>query len=308
MMTHDSNLTGMILGVTHGSTKDGPGWRSVVYFKGCNARCPWCSTPESLSFERELLLYPEREKYSERIVASCPAGAVSWRGDKQDADLTHTDTAACTGCESFACVEMCLDGSREVAGRRVSVDDVIKEILPYRGFDRNYGVTLTGGEATCQWEFYVELLKAARAHGLHTAVETNGTNARLPESFPWLDLLICDLKLMDSGRHEEVVGAPVAPVLENIRAAADAGTPLWVRIPLVPGINDGANLDATAEFLAPMRDRLSVEILGYHNLGANRWAALGMDYPCADVPCPSDAEVEAARKVFRGAGVPVIVT
>ena len=215
MKDYDGCARGRILSIGHGTTKDGPGWRSIVYFMGCNFSCRWCSSPHTLPEKPVLLLYPRLEKYPERDKESCPRGAVKTEDGK-----TVTDRSVCEGCETFDCVRYCIDGSREKAGTETTVEDVISEILPYRRFHKDYGVTISGGEPACQWEFFVELLKGMKAHGFHTACETNGSSPQLPKALPWLDLVICDLKHLDDGRHKELTGLSNKTLLQNIKAIA----------------------------------------------------------------------------------------
>jgi len=305
MLSFDSTARGVIAGIGHGTTKDGPGWRSIVYFKGCNFRCGWCGSPETSNFRNELLLYPGMEKYPGRAVASCPKGAVTVSGDR---GATETNRSICNNCETIECADACIDGSRERTGRLVTIDDVLAEILPYRRFHSEYGVTLSGGEVTCQWIFFLELLKAFKSNGLHTAAETNGSFDLFPDSLPWLDLAVIDLKHPDPKRHAALTGFSNNVVLENIRIAAGRGKELWVRIPLLPGINDGPDLDASAALLAPLKEKIKIEILGYHRIGVPKWAALGREYNFHRLEPPDEAQIETARALFRGKGFNIIVT
>jgi pyruvate formate lyase activating enzyme len=294
---------GRILSIGHGTTKDGPGWRSIIYFMHCNYRCLWCSSPHTLTDGPVLLLHPNLEKYPERIAASCPRGAIAIVAGK-----TKTDRSVCTGCSSFDCVHFCIDGSRETLGMEVSVGDVIAEVQGYRQFHREYGVTISGGEPTCQWFFFIELLKSLKKQGIHTAVETNGSSSRLPDALPWLDLVICDLKHIDDTKHRELTGVSNEITLQNIRTISEARRLLWVRIPVVPGLNDGDNLERSADFLKSLNGNIKIEILGYHKLGVHYWDALDMKYSCEDNIPPTEESLEAVRNIFRGRGLDVIVT
>ncbi len=303
MVSYNKTLWGWITNIGHGTTKDGPGWRSIVYFKGCNFRCPWCAAPETINFGAELALYPRMEKYPERIAASCPHGAISVADAK-----TSTDRSVCAGCRDFNCARVCIDGSREKIGREVSVEQVVVEVAQYKRFHRDYGVTLSGGEVTCQWMFLLEILKGMKAHGLHTAVETNASFDLLTSAAEWTDLFICDLKHPDPAEHIKLTGYTNEIVLKNIMEIASMNHPLWVRIPLVPGINDGAALVRSAELLAPFGRGMKIEVLGYNRLGVHKWRAMGRDYTLGNVEPPAEADLEKARNVFRSFGMEVINT
>lgn len=304
MAEYKKTLWGWITGIGHGTTKDGPGWRSIVYFKGCNFRCPWCSSPETNSFGAELALYPDMEKYPDRIAASCPRGAIAVSQDGR----TATDRSVCKKCRDIACAGLCIDGSREKIGSEVSVEEVVTEVAGYRRFHSDYGVTLSGGEVSCQWLFALETLKGMKAHGLHTAIETNASFDRLLDAAEWTDLFICDLKHPDPGEHARLTGFSNETVLRNIMELASMNHPLWVRIPLVPGINDGAALVRTAELLAPFGRGIKIEVLGYHRLGVHKWEALGREYTLGRIEPPTEAQLERARDVFRSFALDVIKT
>jgi pyruvate formate lyase activating enzyme len=249
------------------------------------------------------MFFPDRVKYAARLAASCPAGALNL----QSSGGLILDRGPCRACPSHDCVRTCVDGSMELSGYPATVGGIINEILPCQRAHAHYGVTLSGGEATLQWDFYLELLKACRAHGLHTAVETNGSHPRLAQSFPLLDLVICDLKHMDNAAHIKWTGQGNAAVLENIRAAAAAPhTDLRVRIPLVPGINDVKNIDHTIAFLAPMKNNLEVEILGYHKMGVYKWKALGRECSLNQLPALNSGALQKIQDKMKRAGLCVI--
>lgn len=300
-MDYNADVRGTITDIGHGVVRDGPGWRSIVYFKGCNFVCAWCGSPETMSEKQGLMYFPDRLKYAARVAAACPRAALEMKSN-----TLQIDRARCADCTTLDCAYVCVDGAFERAGRDVSVGDVIEEILPFRRARDRYGATLSGGEATLQWTFYIELLKALKHHGLHTALETNGSVARLPESFSLLDLLIIDLKHADPAEHRRLTGCDNATVLRNIDRAAADNIPLWIRIPLVPGVNDGANIGDSITFLSPFKDKLSVEVLGYHRLGVYKWRALGMEYGLDSVEPPDDARIRDVESRFRNAGIDVI--
>lgn len=319
MTDYDANAGGMILGVGHGTMRDGPGWRTTIYFKGCNFRCAWCSSPDTFSGLREVMFFPDRVKYAGRLVGSCGRGAfymvadggVGTGGGETGVNGVVKglvfDRSFCARCGGFDCAERCVDGSVEVAGREATVGELVAETMGYARAHEDYGVTLSGGEATLQRDFYLELLKSFKSHGLHTAVETNGSSERFAECFPWLDLAICDLKFVDEWEHEKWTGMGNEVVLRNIKAAAaEPGVELRVRIPVVPGVNDGENIDESIEFLKPMRDGLCVELLGYHRLGVYKWAALGKRYILDDVVCPDEVSMAELERRFAEAGLRVV--
>ena len=174
----------------------------------------------------------------------------------------------------------------EVCGREMSVDEVMGEVLRDAVFYRTSGggVTFTGGEPMLQFDFLKELCAAARAAGLHVAVDTSGYAPweRFAELLPLVDLFLYDLKCMDSARHAKLTGVPNELILENLTALDAAGAKTWIRCPVVPGLNDSdEDLLAVRNFVARMRHVEKVDMLPYHPIGLEKYAKFGMEvlYP-----------------------------
>lgn len=303
MESFNSTASGIITGVGHGTMRDGPGWRSIVYFKGCNFKCRWCGSPDTMSAAPEIMFYPERVKYPGRLAAACRCGAINVRGTR-----ISLQRDKCEECVTRDCVRACLDGSIELSGYTATVGAIVEEILQYKRAHENYGLTISGGEAPLQWNFYLELLKACKRHGLHTAVETNGSVRNFPESLPWLDLVICDLKTMDPQVHKRWTGLSNRNVLRNITAVSKSGKPLWIRIPIVPDVNDGENIDLSIEFIKDLPGEVSVELLGFHKLGLYKWEALGKKCKLEKTTPPAPEYIASIERRFTDAGIKVIRT
>jgi pyruvate formate lyase activating enzyme len=248
-------------------SQDGPGNRLVYHLQGCNLRCPWCSNPEGLAKEGALLVYPE--KLLDRV---CPHGAIN--GQKVNRKL-------CDSCQTRECLTLNRNLGIQSSCREYSVEDLVAEATQSRPlFYDGGGVTLTGGEATLQFETVHSLCCALKAGRVNTALETNGTHPRLLELFAVIDTLIMDLKHYNSRIHRETTGVGNEMIVENIKRAARAGQNLLIRIPLIPDFNDSE--DDAREFARFLRqlpdDRLTVEILPYHEYGKVKWEQCGMEY------------------------------
>ena len=211
-LKYNPHQTGMIMNIEHGSVKDGPGWRSVVYFKGCNFKCLWCGAPESHEFGKNLLIYSKYPKFVKTGSKVCRYNAIS----KKDNGFA-IDIKKCRKCSSYDCMKFVLDGSMELVGKETDVGKIIEEIIPYKDLINDYGVTISGGEPTYQFPFLIELLRALRCNGFHTAIETNASSPKLLELLKYLDLVICDLKQLDDKKHREQTGFSNKMVLENIK-------------------------------------------------------------------------------------------
>ncbi len=243
---------GMVADVQRFSMHDGPGIRTTVFLKGCNLSCAWCHNPETIAFEPQTLLRPDK----------------------------------CIGCGQ--CAQGCFAGARVLCGRQRTVEDVLDEVLldaPYYGDDG--GVTISGGEPLCQPDFTRALLRACRERGVHTALESNLAVpwATARPALELTDLLMCDLKLWDSDRHRQWTGAHNENIRRNIQSAAQMGVPVLLRTPVVPGVNDDPEqIAAIAAFAAALPTLVCYELLPYHPLGLAKGSLPGFTPRQFDTP------------------------
>ena len=271
-------MIGRLFDIEHGSFVDGPGLRTVVFFKGCNLRCAWCHNPESQSRERQLAVYRDKCIVCGRCGQVCPSPA---------------QCTLCGECELF-----CPSGARRCYGEDFTVAQVMEQVEKDRDFYGDTGgVTCSGGECMLQPDFLLALLRECKERGIHTAVDTAG---HLPyEAFerirPMTDLFLYDLKLWDDRKHRQYVGVSNRQILDNLDRLLDSGAAVWVRIPILVGINDGeAEMRAVAAFLKGRAQR--VELLPYHRMGENKYTALGL--PPSVFEVPSAEQMERLRAII----------
>lgn len=265
-------MYGMITDIQRFSLNDGPGIRTTVFLKGCNLHCAWCHNPETIRKKNELMVYPANCIGCGHCVPVCPSGARSIA-----AGVLQFDRSRCTACG--ACAAVCFPGALKMAGRSVSVEEVMGEILQDHAYyaDSGGGVTLSGGELFCQAEFADALIDACRKEKIPVAVETN-LNWQFESVRPILeklDLIMFDVKIFDSVEHKRWTDVENAELLDNARRLDTLNRPLIARTPLIPGATDSAeNIRAIAGFLRNFRNLRSYELLNFNPLGESKYRAL----------------------------------
>ncbi len=289
---------GVVTDIQRFSLNDGPGIRTTVFLKGCNARCAWCHNPETLCMEPELMVRADRCIRCGACVDFDPARA---------GEGLPPDRAAL----SIGAARACFSGALSAAGREMSVDEVMREVEQDIAYYESSGggVTLSGGECMMQPEFTRQVLRACRERGIQTAIETNLLYGfeLLEPLLPVLDLLMADVKLMDRRAHEALVGLGNGQVLENVPLLACAGVPYILRTPVIPGVNDTAEeIGAIARFVAAHAEHLLYyELLNFNPLGASKYDGLGRENRYRETR-PLDAQtMEALRRAAEAAGIAV---
>ncbi|MBJ6362274.1 pyruvate formate-lyase-activating protein [Paenibacillus sp. GCM10012307] len=192
-------------------------------------------------------------------------------------------------------------------GRQMSVDEVIAELEPYLVYYRKSGggITVTGGEPTLQASFVAELFKTVKERfGLHTALDSSGfcEPANAESLIAHTDLVLLDLKQMDSARHQQLTSQPNERILKFASWLAELKKPMWIRHVLIPGITDAwQDLTALGRFVSGLDSVERIELLPYHRMGVYKWQQLGRSYPLEGIQTPSAAELERAKIIIETA-------
>ena len=296
-------MQGIVTNIQRFSVHDGPGIRTTVFLKGCNLRCFWCHNPETLDPRPQLQLFLDRCIGCGECFRRCPNGAhILVDGQRQ----FHREV--CVGCGK--CAETCYAQALVLVGQSMGVEQVVEEVLRDRPFYQTSGggVTLSGGEPLLQPEFARGILERCRQEGVQTAIETaaNLPWERMASVLAVTDLIMMDIKLMDSDRHRACTGVPNERILANAAHLGQQPQPLIVRTPLVPGVNDSPeDVAAIAEFVSGLPNLLYYELLPFHPMGTGKYEALGMEYRAKGVKRPPRERMDALAEVARGHGIPV---
>lgn len=285
------------------SVHDGPGIRSIIFFKGCPLKCQWCANPENIDPKPQLMVHKSKCIRCGRCIDSCPRGAIV-AGD----ETIHLLRDRCQNCGK--CVRVCTSQARVLKGELLSAADAKRVVDKDVPFYKNSGggITFSGGEPMLHPDFIVDLAKEYRELGLNSAVETCGC---VPwENFEkvksWIDLFLFDLKFMDSSKHKEFCGSGNELILSNLRKICQSNRVI-VRMPIIPGINDTEeDIERAAVFLKKIKEKIeAIHCLPYHNFGISKYEALDIDYKLSGVEIPKAEYMEYIKKMFELHGLSV---
>jgi len=264
-------MMGRIFDIERNSFVDGPGIRTTVFFKGCNLRCAWCHNPESQDPNPQMMFYADKCKGCGKCTQICP---------------TPENCILCGKCTLYCPVD-----ARKVCGKAYTVDAVFSEILKDKAFYDNSGggVTFSGGECMLQPEFLLEILKRCKGNGIHTAIDTAGhvSFSHFEKVLPYTDLFLYDLKIFDNEKHKKYVGVDNTLILRNLKKLLQCGAKVWVRIPVIGGVNDSIEESHQIKSFFEQYGRLEkIELLPYHAMGENKYTAIGRDLQTFVPPTP----------------------
>lgn len=293
------------------SIQDGPGIRTTVFLKGCPLRCLWCSNPESQATHWDILHTSSKCVRCYRCVNLCEKHAISMPENPGAEDAYPLiDHSLCAECGNHTCVLGCYEGALEDVGRLMTVDEVMKKVeddVPFF-LKSGGGVTLSGGEPLVYDKFSADLLCECQENYIHTALETSGYAQwdKVKSVVQYTDLVLYDVKHMDSATHKTLTGVPNELILENLEKIRKEmpQVSVVIRVPVIPGANDtDENMEATALFAKKVGVGI-VHILAYHRMGMGKYYGLGKEYPLGEeVESPSDERMEAIQKIFQAHGL-----
>lgn len=292
---------GLIFDVQKYSLHDGPGIRTTVFLKGCPLECAWCHNPESISPQREIVVMENR-----CIVCGECRQACHNAHDIPGEGPLPSRNESCDLCGS--CIEACPTGGRRLIGKEIGVGELLATLEQDRIFyeDSGGGVTFSGGEPLRQFEFLREMLMTCRDRHLHAVVDTCGfaREEDLLAVAPLTGLFLYDLKMMDDTKHRHYTGVSNVRILANLRALGTVHERIWIRVPVIPGVNDSErDLEALARFVSGIPSVEQVNLLPYHRTGLPKSRRLGRSATLADVVPPTAEAMNRAAAIFSGLGL-----
>lgn len=298
------NVRGLVFDIAHFTVHDGPGIRTTVFMKGCPLRCIWCHNPEGIDRQPQLSYTHAKCISCGDCIGSCPENAICFADDN-----LHIDRQKCLVCGR--CTQACRPEALFLYGREFTVTDLLPEILADREFYRQSGggVTLSGGEPLLQPDFCASFLAACQAEKLHTALDTCGA---VPFSdfeavLPHINLVLYDLKHIDSAVHRRLTGLGNELILQNLRRLGQLSVPLEVRIPCLPTLNDGIIMQRMADFLSDIPSLLQVRLLPYHDLARSKYRAIGIPDNMPHIGKPDAKTMRGLQEIISRQGLKVVL-
>jgi pyruvate formate lyase activating enzyme len=302
-----SKIEGTILEIIRMSTEDGPGLRTTVFFKGCPLACAWCHNPESISPKPQIQWMHTRCLGCGICVDTCPKKAL-----EKTPHAIKIKRALCDGCG--LCAKECPTTAMELLGKKWSVHKLADELVKDRVYfeQSGGGVTLSGGEAALQHDFCLALLTELKKRGIQTALDTCGQIPlnTLEDMLPHVDVLLFDIKEIDSKKHKEFTGSGNERILDNAVFAADRiknsipQKTLWIRTPVIPAATDTPeNIRGIGGFITSQLQRSVArwELCSFNNLCRDKYTRLEMDWPYAQTQLHDKSRMEKLCAIAKDA-------
>jgi pyruvate formate lyase activating enzyme len=283
------------------SIHDGPGIRTVVFFKGCPLSCQWCANPECLSGKPQMGFLKDLCMHCGKCLEACPNNAIL------QAEGEHRiDYSRCQSCGQ--CNDQCYYGALVRYGESMTLAEVWDAVRRDKIFyESSGGVTVSGGEPLLYPAFVRELFELSRQERINTCVETCGfvDPEALLEIIPVTDHFLFDLKLMDPEGHRKQTGQSNDKILKSAALLIERGADVLFRQPLIPGVNDAIeNIEATARFLISLgKNAAKLQIMPFHRMGQSKYKALNMIYTMEGLGAAEDEQAEAALKAYVQCGI-----
>lgn len=298
--------TGHVLNIQRYSTEDGPGIRTTIFFQGCALRCEWCQNPESFELRPHLVWYKDRCIAARHCIEICPENALVLTEEGM-----IIDRLVCDHCGK--CVKICPTKAFESLGYEMTVDEVVSQALRDKPFydESNGGVTLSGGDPLFQPRFSFAVLRELKVKKVHTALDTSGytNHVTFSKFIGKSDLVLLDLKTIDSQSHIEITGVDNKTILSNAQWLGTQKKRVWIRTPVIPTYTDQEeNIREIASFIKNNMSNIVErwDLLCYNNMCIAKWKRLDMSFGCEDLPLMSEAKIKQLAEIASRSDVPVI--
>lgn len=302
---------GIVFNIQRFTMHDGPGIRTELFLKGCPLRCDWCGNPESLK------TYKQPGVFTSKCISSEKCGSCKEVCHDEsilefiDGKLSSIDRTKCTNC--LSCANQCPSDAIKQWGKEMSVEECMKEILKDKSYYNRSGggVTVSGGDPILQSDFVSELLKKCKEEEIHTCFESSfyGEWDDAEKILPYTNLVISDIKHMDTVIHKKHTGVNNDKILSNLKRLSKKNIEFILRIPVIPNVNDSMkNIEATADFIInELGNKIkTLQLLSFMRLGEEKYHSLGMPYKMKNIEIDRNTFQEHVAKIanyFNARGI-----
>jgi len=264
----------LLVDIKRNALDDGPGIRTLLFFKGCPLSCVWCQNPEAKSPFLELSFDKQMCSECGNCIASCNQDAIDF------SNKYRIDRSLCNLCGK--CIEVCPNYALEFVGQEYSIKELLEIILKDKIFYKNSGggVTFSGGEPLYHMDYINELVKELKKEDIHVCIETCGYYNR--EKFyefilPYINLIYFDLKIYNPKLHARYCKVSNERILENFEdIIKNKSIEILPRIPLIPNITDtDENLSNLANYLKSLNAK-KIGLLPYNPLWLSKPEKIGI--------------------------------
>ena len=293
-------MKALIFDIYKGTTHDGPGTRDTVFFKGCPLECKWCHNPEGIDFSNSIWYDKKLCIGCGECIKACKNGAINLTSDGVFVN------SLCRRC--FECVEYCPAKAITKIAEEFTPEALAKEILK----DKEYfdisggGVTVSGGEATHHAEFTKEFFRIMKTEGVSTALDTSGfcSQVVVNEILEYTDVVLYDLKVIDSALHKKWTGVDNGIILENVKNIK--GKRLCIRTPIIPTFTADENVirdisDFIKENIANEVERW--ELCAFNNSCISKYEKLNKTWELKDTPLITSDIADKLLDIAKESGV-----
>lgn len=294
-------VSGTVFDIQKFSIHDGPGIRDLIFLKGCPLTCKWCSNPES-QLPQPQLLFKQNECLGSDACGLCldicPAGAIK----TTDTTSILVDHSTCKQC--LECVAICPTNALETAGKSMTVDELLDVVERDGGFHHRSGggITVSGGEPLTQATFVSALFQECRKRLIHTAVETTGFGRweQFYTTVEFANVVLYDIKSMNSSKHKEYTGVPNDLILQNLKqlSYSKPQLPIIIRTPVIPGFNDSEkDITEIVTFIKTLPSVTDYQLLPFHRLGLSKYDSLGKTCDYNNTPNIDESLMEHLKNI-----------
>lgn len=289
----EESRKGMIFNIQRFCVDDGPGIRTTVFLKGCPLRCAWCHNKEGLSFIQSIEIDPIKCTFCGECHKVCKQGCHEMI--QCNGKWTHQmNLTACINCH--ACLHKCPKHAIKTCGEKISVEEVIKQVLADKPFYETSGggMTLSGGEPLWQSDFARALLMKAKEEGLHTCVETSGAvpDSSIEKVAQYIDYFLFDVKETDPVKHKKYIGTSNEQIFSNLKKLNALDKTILIRCPIIPEVNDTQeHFDALVEIYHAFKHVIGIQLMPYHELGEAKKGRYGIIDEVYPFRVPTEEEI-----------------